>query len=637
MKNMELLIYPMLLLVLTFYGAKVMKKGTVSPEYMSISQTGMIKAAACMGVILHHLVQRITGYGAYDKGPVTVFCYLGIVFTGLFFFFSGYGLITNVREREEYLRTFPARRLPAVLVPFWAVNGLLVLLERYAHGNRSGVKETLCKISGVTLINGNGWFVIEITLLYLAFYILFRLIRQRDLALVLLCLFTLALIRFGFLRGHGTTVDKSTWFRGEWWFNSTITFPAGMVYARFREKADAFCARHYPVLLSLSAVLGLVSLGVSVYTVVHFGYYHEYMSFTMRRDELLTLASQMAACLTFAAFVLLLGMRIALGNRLLVYIGGISLELFLVHGYFVDRIFGGRRMEDVVYFAAVILCSTACAAVLAPADRWLVRKMTGLSEKKRPVNDTLERKIAEQKRKRTIRRTVIISAAGFLVYAGVFCFPAAIRYLLAAKEYEEECAAIRGASTGDEVLWGHYNTDNLRIGEERLTWIVIGRDQETVCLLSKVGIAGSFYHHKHEAVSWENSDLRALLNSDEYLGIFSRYEKDSIEPVGEDMITLLTVAEAQSAFGEDKDRELQISAVAKQQGTNINSLSKHHEWDMKGYRSSWWWLRGSSGLEEITAPIVTVDGTILEAQKPVNKPGGAVRPVIRVRCRQGQT
>ena len=51
---------------------------------------------------------------------------------------------------------------------------------------------------------------------------------------------------------------------------------------------------------------------------------------------------------------------------------------------------------------------------------------------------------------------------------------------------------------------------------------------------------------------------------------------------------------------------------------------------MKGYRTSWWWLRGEDGLEMITAPIVTVDGTIEEDTKYVNKPGGAIRPVIRV-------
>ena len=99
-------------------------------------------------------------------------------------------------------------------------------------------------------------------------------------------------------------------------------------------------------------------------------------------------------------------------------------------------------------------------------------------------------------------------------------------------------------------------------------------------------------------------------------------------PVDGDLITLLTPEQAGRLFASDKDRELSITTAAQLQGTNINTMSKHHEWDMKGYRSSWWWLKGEG--KEITAPIVTVDGTISLSEKTVNKPGGAVRPVIWV-------
>jgi len=95
-----------------------------------------------------------------------------------------------------------------------------------------------------------------------------------------------------------------------------------------------------------------------------------------------------------------------------------------------------------------------------------------------------------------------------------------------------------------------------------------------------------------------------------------------------DLITLLTVEEAAGFFEDAEDRELAITSAAEQDGTNINRMSKDNNWDMKGYRSSWWWLRGEAGEKSITAPIVSVDGEILLSKKAVNKPGGAVRPVI---------
>ncbi len=51
---------------------------------------------------------------------------------------------------------------------------------------------------------------------------------------------------------------------------------------------------------------------------------------------------------------------------------------------------------------------------------------------------------------------------------------------------------------------------------------------------------------------------------------------------------------------------------------------------MKGYRSSWWWLRQDPGEESAFAPIVTENGTVITGEKYVNKPKGAIRPVIWV-------
>ena len=52
---------------------------------------------------------------------------------------------------------------------------------------------------------------------------------------------------------------------------------------------------------------------------------------------------------------------------------------------------------------------------------------------------------------------------------------------------------------------------------------------------------------------------------------------------------------------------------------------------MTDVKTSWWWLRGDTGYTGLTAPIVTVDGVISPDEKYVNKPGGAIRPVIRVK------
>jgi hypothetical protein len=163
-----------------------------------------------------------------------------------------------------------------------------------------------------------------------------------------------------------------------------------------------------------------------------------------------------------------------------------------------------------------------------------------------------------------------------------------------------------------------------------MTWIVVYKENDRVCLLSEYGIAGSWYNQRHVETSWEECDLRKLLNSNKFMNIFSKKEKELILPLDGDIISLLTASQALEIFDNDKERELAITDMAIYNGVNINTPSKANNWDMKGYRSSWWWLRGEKGIKSLTAPIVTEDGEILLDEKTVNKPGGAIRPVVWV-------
>ncbi len=124
MRDYLLMIYPISLLVLIFAKSKLNRNKTVSSDFISIGQSKMIQASACIAIILHHITQDVTVYGSSYKGPVTMLNYIGIFFTALFFFFSGYGLITSLLTKSDYLDGFLPKRLPTVLIPFWFINTL---------------------------------------------------------------------------------------------------------------------------------------------------------------------------------------------------------------------------------------------------------------------------------------------------------------------------------------------------------------------------------------------------------------------------------------------------------------------------------------------------------------------------------
>ncbi len=629
LKDLALLIYPISLLIVMFRGAGLSPRGKAAPGFLHPDQTGMIRAAACLCVVLHHVTQYVTGYGTVPHGPVTVFNYAGFLFTGVFFFFSGYGLLTSLYTKEDYLRTFPRKRFPSVLIPFWTVNLLIVLFSRFLYGTRYTAAGFLSGVFGLTLVNGNGWFFVEITLFYLLFYLLFRWIRHRDAALLLLCAVVTGVILCSFRLGHDAPGAVRHWFRGEWWYNSTSVFLLGLLAARFRERLSAFLEKHFAPALCVAAVLFAFSFPFSVWVLNRFGYYID-VPFGGRRAAAFTLLAQTAAALSFTALVVLLNRKITLHSRILARLSGITPELFLLHGVFVSPVFDGVRMPVFWRYAAVLACGTGAAALTAPPVNRLIRLVSGFSHWRRPDHHTLESEMARRKKKarlRVLRAALIAAVPAALILLWITSLR---RIVFAAADFSREREAIRSAAVGDEVLFGWYETGGWRPGPERLSWIVVKREGDVVSLICRDGIAGSSFHHRHEAVSWEDSDLRALLNSDKFTSIFSRYERSAIVPVEGDLLTLMTPDEARELFESDEARELGITSAAERQGTNVNRLSKDHYWDMKGYRSSWWWLRNPRGEKSITAPIVTVDGVIDGDLKAVNKPGGAVRPFLRV-------
>ncbi len=626
MSNILLTIYLVLYLLLIFVGSKVAKKGEFTEDTWNRQQSLMIQALACIGVVLHHVTQEITGFGVVYKGPITIFNSIGILFTSLFFFFSGYGLICSVRTKEAYLKTFLWKRLPTILVPFWVANIIAVLVRIFYMQIPMDTKDIIQYVLGLVLINGNGWYIVEIFFLYLAFYLIFKMFQNQKVAFVLLSIASLIPIAIGLHSGHDTSTMGNHWFKGEWWYNATIVFVMGIWVAYFKERIIEFAKKHYKVLLIVSSVLLVATYMIEEYARMVYGYYSVTPIGQIISNEAITLCAQMALCLMFTWVVLLLGMKISLGNPLLKGISMISMEIFLLHGIFLQCAFDVSQMSEAMLYIAVLFCGIVAAIIVHLLDKAILTCIHRHVEKKGRKLSEYERAVQNAKRRRKRRLFVLILLLiGIVVGIAWYIYASWIRV---ASEYEEEVKDLSQVQVGDVVTFGRYDTNPTSFGTERLEWIVLQKEDEAIMLVTKQGIAGSVYHGKHTEVEWKDAELCAFLNDTLYEDIFSKYEKEMIvdNPTTQERLSLLSVTEVETLFPDDISRQLSITDVAKSKGTNVNSASKANRWDVKGYRSSWWWLRGSSSSK--TAPIVTEDGIILTDEKYVNKPNGAVRPVV---------
>ena len=139
-----------------------------------------------------------------------------------------------------------------------------------------------------------------------------------------------------------------------------------------------------------------------------------------------------AELLQYAQECLILTMKVRLGNRALAFLGGITLEFYLMHGVFVE-LFGFNFLDISksviyiknvpVYMAAVLACSVAAALLF----RWFRREVTDLLLKKGPDGETgppppqqLPEKL-RQRKKLSKKKRMVLKLLGWAVGMLLLC------------------------------------------------------------------------------------------------------------------------------------------------------------------------------------------------------------------------
>lgn len=622
MSKYILSIFPLIVIIITFWKSTVSKKGCFNESMWTPSQTCVLRAMSILFIVLHHISQDVAGYSNYSFGPISFLSNMGYLFTAVFLFLSGYGLLINVCTREDYLKGFLSHRLLSVLIPFWIVNAINILVG-ILHFKRVYTPLDIVKyISGLLLINSQGWFVIEIVFLYIVFFILFKFIKNKDVSLSLLGVFSILLIIYSKSLGHDEMGGNTHWFMGEWWYNTTICFWFGALIGRFKEKVASFIKKQYVVVLCVS-IVGLILACIFAERMrLTYGYYEVQYIINGFDSALATLLAQILAALSFVWFLIVLNAKIKFNSKLAGKISTISFEIYLIHGLFVRELFDFKNVPNFFRYIIVIACSLVSAFIIYKFNS-VVFKVFGYLKKfiqHRTPKKVESRDIRKKKRFFYIKLFVAICISVVVLAISYKLF---VTYYVIPKEYEAECEALADAKTLDHVYFGRY-------GNERVSWIVLQRDENSLMLLSEYGIDGATYYSNHKPVTWQDSDIREYLNNDIYYSMFNELERKHIIDENQDYVSLLTVSEANVYFNNDLERQLLITNYARLMGTNLNLASKMNQWDYESVKTSWWWLRQDENVSSLTAPIVTVDGEILTDTKYVNKPNGAVRPVIWV-------
>ena len=245
------------------------------------------------------------------------------------------------------------------------------------------VSDALLYLAGLNMANMNCWYVIVIVFFYLFFYLAFRFCKKDGAAIAWIFIACVVYAVIGCFVGH----HDLFWLRGEWWFNSIILFPLGLLFAKHEEKITAFFKKAYPVLMPLSIIATFGMYAFSEYAQAVWGYYGEYWHDPLLiPHRLMCCGVQWVLCTFYVLSWFLVSLKIRLGNKLLALAGSVTLELYLMHGMFVELFgFNFKDTAPSLYYIKnvplYILVVFACSIPLTALFSFVWKKLVKLSVK----------------------------------------------------------------------------------------------------------------------------------------------------------------------------------------------------------------------------------------------------------------
>lgn len=290
----------------------------VSDEFMSKDYTTYLRGICALAIMLRHI--RIT-----DFAPLNVFDYLGNPIVGIFFFLSGYGMLTRIKQTgiDNYMNGFILKRCVPLFVEYifvWIFNFVCMFL---VSGNFNFLKKIITPYS---------WFIIMIEVLYIVFYIGYKLFKDNLKRLIIFVTISeLALI-----------IALSVFGVGECWYLSLLCFSGGMIYSVVNLNKK----RTLPLIFGFGA-LAVVATGA------------EYVLSDKPKIIVLWALIYNVSVLSLAIVALSIGRYVRFKNPVFELCGKMSLEIYLLHGVFqfVFKEIKPIYNNSLLYGGMIILCT----------------------------------------------------------------------------------------------------------------------------------------------------------------------------------------------------------------------------------------------------------------------------------------
>lgn len=320
-----------LLIFITLYKCRFIKDG-INEDYVSIETTKRINGIFVILVFLSHSIQYINYSSSWiDSYGKFVISNIGQLMVTTFLFFSGYGIYESIKaKKEKYINTIPKKRILSTLIKF-DIAVLIFGVVSYILNIKYDIKTILLSFIGWESLGNSNWYIFAILVLYLITYLIFKLVKSKDIIRIgLITLFTILYMLIISI------------FKDACWYDTVLCYPLGMWFSLYKEKIEEKF-KNKPKYYYISLIISLIVLGTSL---------------VFRKNIYIYSTIYVAS---FVSCVVLLSMKVKLNSNFLKFMGT---NVFYIYIYQripmmildkYDIYFGNRYLFLIISFAATIV------------------------------------------------------------------------------------------------------------------------------------------------------------------------------------------------------------------------------------------------------------------------------------------
>lgn len=328
---MDILLLVFFLLIFIFIRPRADKL-----DYLSVDSALPLRGIMAIAIVLHHMSEKTTG------GVLFPFMqHMGYLIVAVFFFLSGYGLmISYLSKGSIYLKSFWKKRILYLFCIFALVSAVYSIYYLL-----------IGKFKPSLMIAANSWYIIIQILLYIIFWFSFSAFGRKA-GIVSVFVFQTILMFVLIWTGKAGI-----------WYISNYGFTAGIIWAEKKETMDALLNKHYWICVVVSVAIFALFSALPLFI----GGY-----------DICRIISSVAFCL----IVVLILYRIKIVGKLWSWLGGISLEIYLLHGLVITLLKNSFHVQNgFLWSVLTIVISVLIAAPVHKMNEIIAKKCRSIAKK----------------------------------------------------------------------------------------------------------------------------------------------------------------------------------------------------------------------------------------------------------------